>query len=255
MLWVGHVAGQLDPLGRRLNPNQLLGQLSAIQGADPIPPAVDRRQVVHHPLVVPQREMDVRPRQRDASKRLAPMPQLGLRRAKELSPHRRVVKQRPHLHRRADRHSARPQLRAIPARRLHFRPRVLAGRSAANQQIAHLGDRRQRLAAKSQRAHAKQIIRVADLACGVSRQRQTHLIGSDAAAVVGNPHQLGAALVQSHIDTRGPGVDAVLHQLLDHAGGPLNHLPRRDLVDHAGRQLADLRRAERRGGWRHGFLS
>ena len=40
------------------------------------------------------------------------------------------------------------------------------------------------------------------------------------------------------VDPRGPGVDGVLHQLLDHAGRPLDHLAGGDLVDQRWRGSA-----------------
>src|SRR6185437_4007955 len=61
-------------------------------------------------------------------------------------------------------------------------------------------------------------------------------------AVVGDADQLHPARL--HVDSDAPraGVDRVLHQLLDHAGRPLDHLPRGDLVGEIVGQDADQAR-------------
>jgi hypothetical protein len=70
--------------------------------------------------------------------------------------------------------------------------------------------------------------------------RQRQVVALDAAAVVGHPDQPAAALLQCHVDARGAGVEAVLDQLLHHAGRPLNHFARGEFVDQAGIERADV---------------
>ena len=67
-------------------------------------------------------------------------------------------------------------------------------------------------------------------------QRERQLVALHAAAVVGDPNQAAAALLQRNLDGARAGIDGVLDQLLDHRGRALDHLSRRDAVDHALRQ-------------------
>ena len=86
------------------------------------------------------------------------------------------------------------------------------------------------------------------------RQRHRQLAGGDAAAIVAHPHQSDAAALDVDLDARRAGVECVLDELLDHRGGPLDHLAGGDLVDelagknadpHGGRSLQAIGRAER----------
>ena len=120
-----------------------------------------------------------------------------------------------------------------PPMDLQFRPASLGRRAAAEHQPADLGDRGQGLAAKAQRADAEQIVGIADFAGGVAGHGQQQLVGANAAAVVGHANQIRAALLDRHVDPRGPGVHGVLQQLLDDARRPLDDFAGRDLVDHA----------------------
>ena len=79
---------------------------------------------------------------------------------------------------------------------------------AANHELADFGDRRQRLAAKAERADAEQVVGVGDLAGGVAGDRQRQVVRRDAAAVVDDADQVGPALPQRHVDPRRPGIDA-----------------------------------------------
>ena len=119
-------------------------------------------------------------------------------------------------------------------------------------QLADLGDRGQRLAAKAERADAEQIVGVGDLAGGVAGDGQRQLVGRDAAAVIDDADQLDAPLLDSHVDPRRAGVDGVLQQLLDDAGRPLDHLAGGDLVDDARAEAGEWRR--RFSDERHGSV-
>ena len=55
------------------------------------------------------------------------------------------------------------------------------------------------------------------LAGGVAGERQRQVVGVDAAAVVDDADQFGAALLEVDVDAGGPGIDGVLEQLLDDA--------------------------------------
>ena len=72
---------------------------------------------------------------------------------------------------------------------------------------------------------------VAQLGGGVALQGQQGVVRVHAGAVVGDPDQREAALLDVDGDGSSPGVEGVLAELLDHRGRPLDHLAGRDLVD------------------------
>ena len=113
-------------------------------------------------------------------------------------------------------------------------------------QPRHRADRGQRLAAKAERRHRLEILERADLAGRVARERERQFRAGDATAVVAHPDQADAAALDVDLDAARTRIEAVLHELLDHRGGPLDHLARGDLVDefagentdrHLGRQV------------------
>ena len=107
-------------------------------------------------------------------------------------------------------------------------------------QAADGGDGRQSLAPEAQGADSGQVLGRAELAGGVAEKGGGQLPGGDAAAVVGDPDQGHAAGADLHRHSGGPGVDGVLDELLDHAGGPLHHLAGGDQVRHMGGELLDM---------------
>ena len=70
----------------------------------------------------------------------------------------------------------------------------------------------------------------------VAEKGGLRLGGGDAAAVVGNPDEAHAAVLDLHGQGVRPGVDSVLHELLDHRRGPLHHLAGGNLVGELRRQ-------------------
>ena len=98
------------------------------------------------------------------------------------------------------------------------------------------GDAGQGLAAEAQGGDGLQVREAGDLAGGVAGQGQGQLVGGNAGAVVAHPQELDPALFQVDLDAVGPGVEAVLDQLLGHRGRALHHLAGGDLVDEVGGQ-------------------
>ena len=103
-------------------------------------------------------------------------------------------------------------------------------RSRSEGKPGHRRDAGQGLAAKPQAGDAVQIGLPVELAGAVATQGQLHVVGVDAMAVVADRDALAAPLRHGDVDLTRPRVQAVLHQLLDDRGGPLDHLPRRDLA-------------------------
>src|SRR5690606_8861751 len=109
-------------------------------------------------------------------------------------------------------------------------------------QARHRTDRGQRFAAEPQAHYPFQVFQVANLAGGVTRERQRQVFRRYARAIVAYPQQFHATLLDFHIDAAGTRVQAVLEQLLDHRSRPFDHFPRRDLVRQPRIQQLDTRR-------------
>jgi hypothetical protein len=78
----------------------------------------------------------------------------------------------------------------------------------------------QRLAAEAERADLEQVVGIAQFARDVVAERQRQVVGVDAAAVIDDADQIGAALLGLDVNACAAGVDGVLQQFLDDAGGP-----------------------------------
>ena len=83
-------------------------------------------------------------------------------------------------------------------------------------------------------ADGGQILRSSELGGGVAQEGHPGVLGVHAAAVVRDPKKGHAAIPDLYGDFGGAGVHGVFQQLLDHAGGALNHLARGDQVGNMG---------------------
>jgi hypothetical protein len=75
---------------------------------------------------------------------------------------------------------------------------------------------------------------------GVALERHQRVVPAHALAVVNNPDQAPAALLDLYHQPPRSRVQGVLHQLLDHRSRPLHHLAGGDLVGHFLRQQLDF---------------
>ena len=105
-------------------------------------------------------------------------------------------------------------------------------------EMRHRADRGQSLAAEPERADVEQIV-VGQFGGGMALDRERQIVARHAAAVVAHADQPASPAVGDDLDTRGAGIERVLHELLDHARRTLHHLARRDAVDDAFGELAD----------------
>jgi len=76
-----------------------------------------------------------------------------------------------------------------------------------------------------------QVLLADDLAGGVRGESQFQVLGVHADPVIADGDKLSPAVGDGHVQARDAGVQGVLYQLLDHAGGALDDLARGDLVD------------------------
>ena len=104
--------------------------------------------------------------------------------------------------------------------------------------LRHRADRRQRLAAKSERVDRQQIVAI-ELGGGVPLDRELKIGARHALAVVGDADQPAAAAVGQHVDPARAGIERVFDQFLDDARRPLDHLAGGDAVDDSLGQLTD----------------
>ena len=112
---------------------------------------------------------------------------------------------------------------------------------ADDRQARDSADRRQRFAAKAERADIDKIV-IGKLRGGVAFERQREVGAGNAGAVIvhGNPGR--AAGAQTAVDAPRACVYCILDQFLDRRRRALDHLARRDAVDHRVRQAAQHHR-------------
>ena len=177
--------------------------------------------------VVGDAQFDVGPRQCQRAQPVLDVRQLGAFGAQELAPRGHVVEQVAHFHRGAGRMRVRRHLADLAAIDLQQRAVLAAGAPRRQPEAADRGHRRQRFAAEAERGHGFQVVDAGDLAGGVARHRQRQFVGLDAAAIVADPDQADAAVLQVDVDAAGAGIQGVLDQFLDHGGRAVRRLRRR----------------------------
>ncbi len=178
-------------------------------------------------------------RQRDRLHELVDVPEFGALGTQELAPRGHVVEKIAHIDLRAARILRRRNRTRLAA--VDFdAPRVVGVRQARRKREArHRCDRRQRFAAKAERADAFEILERRDLARRMRGDRERQVVRIDARAVVPHADQARAARFDVHLDPLRACVERVFDELLDDRRGPLDDLAGGDLVDELGRQRAD----------------
>src|SRR5262249_6446318 len=109
---------------------------------------------------------------------------------------------------------------------------AVGSRRAARQADARdRSDARERLSPESQRLHCLPVVEGGDLARCVTRERHRQIVLGDATAVVDDADLLDAPFSERDADLGRCRVQAVLEELLEHRGGAVDNLARRDLAD------------------------
>ena len=189
-------------------------------------------------LFAREREGHVGPAHREPAHHVADRLGLGAVGLEKLEPRRRRVEQVADFDARALAQRGGLGLRFLAAVDLD-RPGVrLAGVPRRDRKPRHRTDRRQRLAAKAERADVVEVV-VRQLRGGVALDRERQIGARHAGAVVGDADEAAAAAVGHDLDARRAGIERVLDQFLHDARRPLDHLARGDAVDDAFGQLAD----------------
>ena len=249
-------AGQPEAVALGVDRQRILGEIAAEQRRQPgaarviptgqahgLKPHGNRRgldrQAQQHPIVVADHgKADAGIGHRQPFHRLDRLVALAARRLHEFEARRRREKQVAHLDPRTGRVSGRDRRMLVAGLDANLPGRIGPGGPRDDAQAADRADRRQRLAAKPERGDLQQIV-VGQLRGAVALDRQRQLVGSHAAAVIGDRDQRLAAILEGDLDAVGAGIDRVLDQFLDRRRRALDDLARGDAVDENGRQLAD----------------
>ena len=213
-------AQRAQPLTQRLQPRR---RVLAVR---------HRGQLPHLPRVAQKRQRHRRIRQRHEREVVMNVRALRLLAAQKFSARGQIVKQLPHLHRRARRTARGLHLENFSAVNHNLRA-VRRGRVAferRQREPAHARDARQRLAAKTHRRDRLQILRALQLARRVPFETEQRVIAAHPHAVIRHANQTATTRLNFDDDPGRVGVEGILDQLLHHARRPLNDLARRDLI-------------------------
>ncbi len=192
------------------------------------------------PVAVDEPEANVSAGQGLLGDHVGDMPHLGLLAAHEFSPRRRIEKEVTHLDRRSLRRSDLPGFFDATALGVYLPSGLRPGGACAQPQARDRGDRRQRLAAKTERRDGEEIILIAHLAGGMALEGEKGVVLVHAAAVVDNADQALAAAFDLDEDIGGAGIDGILHQFLHHRRRPFDHLAGGNLVAQILRENANV---------------
>ena len=236
------VAGNADTFPLGFDRDQFGGELGAERAGDPFAHPGTGGQVVDDAAVMPEDEMNIGVRNREPDDSLGNMAELGQRPFEEFPPYRSVEEEVPHLDRCAAPHSAGGRFRkGLPPLDPQFGAMFGAFGTAADNQLADLGDRGERFAAESERADAEKVVGLADFAGGMLRDGEFQLFGAHSAAVVGDADQVASRLFDIDFDLFGAGVERVFDDLFDNARRPFDDLAGGDFIDQGRGQYFDLR--------------
>ena len=144
-------------------------------------------------------------------------------------PRRQLEEQRRHLHGGAGHAGARPH-RLDPAEADRH---AVSGRPIrpprGDRQHAAGADAGQRLTAKPQRAHPREVLVAGDLRRGVAHGAQPQVLRIHAGAVIDHADALQSPLDDLYPHVPGPGVDGVVEQLANDRVRPIDHFAGGDL--------------------------
>ena len=220
--------------------------LPAVDGHHGCPAVTPARRREGLPAVVGQRDRDRRVGERVPRHHPVDVAELRRRLLEVFPAGRHVVEEVRHLDGGAGRTARRLDGGHLAALDDEFGAVFVPRRLARACRDGHPRDRAdsvQRLPAKAERPDtALEVVDIADLTGGVFLDRAPGLRFGHPDTVVTDADPLGPAGLDSHLHPGGVGVERVLDELLDDAGGPLDHLAGRDPLDGLGVELLDPHR-------------
>ncbi len=179
-----------------------IGQLTSEEHGDAVANAGDRGQVVNELASRPERHVNRRVREGDPGKDVLDVAASvasdfrNARRTGVLKNRLRTSITVPDRPARWFHGPATPPSIVISA------PSLRVGLTGLAAHLRHLGDRRERLAAKSERGDPVQVVGSRQLARRVGSERERQVVGSDPRTVVRDPDEILAAAFDRHIDAR-----------------------------------------------------
>ena len=227
---------QPDPLADEIDPHPIVDQPAIGQRRDAVGERLAAGHAERAPPVMLDREADIGPRHREPLDHVEARGEFAARRAQELAPRGYALEEALDPHARSGRNRRR-SFRYDHAIVDHPRPALVRAHAALKRHPRDARDRGQRLAAKTERADVFDSL-VGKLRSGVPLERERHVFGRHAAAVVGYLDKVGSPAHQAHSDAGGAGVDRIFDQLLQRAGGPFDHFTGSDTIDEMFGQAA-----------------
>ena len=189
------------------------------------------RRTQHAIFAVDQREGDRRARQREFRQIFVDLRCLCRSRFQKLLPRGSVEKQILDEHRRSQRATLRFDQLISAAVQSNERAEFVALQSSPHRKLRHRGNRRQRLAAKTERRNALQLGSRREFARGVRSNCETRVFSIHANAVIRHFDVRLAAVDNFDINASRLRVDGVFDQLFDNRRRTLDNLARRNLVN------------------------
>ena len=197
------------------------------------------RRLEQHAIGASQRHPDLRIPERQLRHEPRNLGRFGGVGFQELPPGRQIEKQIRDFDERALGRSDLADVGPAPALDPDLGARERAARARPQAEPRDGRNRRQRLAAKPERAYRRQIRRVPDLARRVPLDSQLRVFTIHPDAVVFDRDEPFAAERDRDGDASRAGIHRVFDELLDHRRGALDHLPGGDLVGERGGQALD----------------
>ena len=114
---------------------------------------------------------------------------------------------------------------------------LIFGSAGAELDLRHRGNRGQRLATETEGVERIDILGGANLRGGVAIEGHTGIDDRHTTTVVDHLNQLAATIAEIDHHATGAGIDGILHHLLNHRCGAVDHLTCGNLVGyHFGQQ-------------------
>ncbi len=135
----------------------------------------------------------------------------------------------------AGRRANRPLADDLTSFQAEFAASSFIGGAGDERRLTYRGDGGQRFAAKTEGSDVFQVCGGAKLGGGMALESQSGFGGGDAATIVNDPQQAFAPALYLHSNI-GPGIDAVLDQLLGRRGRALDDFTGCNFVGHIGRK-------------------
>ena len=231
------VAPDADVVDFRIDPDQLLGEFAAIKQAEAIEQIIGGGQIEDDFVVVPENHIEPRMCESGTGKLLADVAELGFGGFQKLAAYGCVGEQLSDLDRGPQWTATRLRFAGNSGFDFEFEPLGLVGGTRANTEVADFGNRGEGFSPEAHRLHAEQIVGGRDFTGRIAGDGEQQVVGMNAFAVIDDADQVGTAVHDVDFDAGGKGVDTVIEEFLDRAGGAFDHFSGGNFIDDAGIEL------------------